>query len=132
MVKNEPCSNIVKTMNHRTQKQANFRSVNTYFDRVAKLDYVKDKWISLDPIIQLIRRECSRNEEILNLSDSQIKSYITKLDQLSHNNSINVFTHIRGFLCCLLCCFLLLFWVGFFFLFACLLMFFDRLLFLRK
>ena len=89
MVKNEPRSNIVKTMNHRTQKQANFRSVNTYFDRVAKLDYVKDKWISLDLIIQLIRRECSRNEEILNLNDSQIKSYIFKFDGLSHNDTIS-------------------------------------------
>ena len=56
---------------------------------MAKLDYVKDKWISLDLIIQLIRRECSRNEEILNLNDSQIKSYIFKFDGLSHNDTIS-------------------------------------------
>jgi len=39
-------------MNYRMQQQANRRDVITCFDRVAKLDYVKDKWISLD----LIRR----------------------------------------------------------------------------
>lgn len=47
--------------------------VNSCFDRVAKQEYVKHKWISFDVYIDLMRKHSNENQVLLNLSNDLIK-----------------------------------------------------------
>ena len=73
-------------MSSKVEQQARLRLVNGSFDRIAKLDFVQNKWILFDVWIDLLRKYNENNEEISSLGNASIKRLLRKSERFSENN----------------------------------------------
>ena len=70
-------------------RPAKVQAVDSSFDIVAKLEYVKDKWIDFDLYIQLMKTYSSGNEVLLSLTDQGVKRFLHKSPRISRNEDVS-------------------------------------------
>ena len=74
-------------MSKRRSQLARSSLINACFDRVAKIEGVKNEYIALKVWLHLIREYNKGNEEVTNLTASQVKTTITKSNRFPGNSN---------------------------------------------
>ena len=83
-------------MSVKAEQHTRSSLVNSCFDQVAKIDFVKNKWITAEAWFKLIKKEipnCILNDITL----VQFKNYLIKHGQIVPNS---VFSNAFGYYCC--------------------------------
>ena len=74
-------------MSTKAQQMENRQLVLASFEKVTKLEYVKEKWVSIEIYIQLIREYNRGDNSVFSLTDSQIKNILIRSKRISESDS---------------------------------------------
>ena len=82
-------------MTSRAERQAKCAVINASFDEVAKIPFVKDKWITSKAWFELIKKEIT-NHVINALDVKQFISFLLKSGKIIENSE---FVNMQGYYC---------------------------------